>query len=76
MHVLILGAGALGSLLGSRLSRTDSRLTLLTTNREHIQSIVERGLLLEELDGTLECFQFASAVSTLLTLGKPWMWCW
>lgn len=63
MHVLILGAGALGSLLGARLSRTDSRLTLLTTNRQHIRSIVERGLLLEELDGTLEGFRFASAVS-------------
>jgi 2-dehydropantoate 2-reductase len=63
MHVLILGAGALGSLMGARLSRTDAGLTLLTTNREHIQAIVEKGLMIEELDGRVERFHFASAVS-------------
>ena len=63
MHVLILGAGALGSLLGARLSRTDTGLTLLTTNKDHIRAIVEKGLLIEELDGGLERFHFASAVS-------------
>jgi 2-dehydropantoate 2-reductase len=63
VHVLILGAGALGSLLGTRLLRTDARLTLLSTNQEHMQAIAMRGLLLEELDGSLQRFRFAAAVS-------------
>ena len=52
MHILILGAGAIGSLLGARLSRTEARVTLLTTDREHIQAIRRDGLLVEELDST------------------------
>lgn len=60
MHILILGAGALGSLLGARLSRTDSRVTMLSTNREHIRAIRERGLLVEELDGTIQRFDVVS----------------
>jgi ketopantoate reductase len=40
MQVLILGAGALGSLLGARLLATDARVTLFSTNREHIQSTI------------------------------------
>jgi 2-dehydropantoate 2-reductase len=63
VHVLILGAGALGSLLGTRLLRTDARLTLLSTNQEHMQAIAMRGLLLEELDGSPQRFRFAAAVS-------------
>jgi 2-dehydropantoate 2-reductase len=70
MHVLILGAGALGSLLGARLSRADCKLTLLTTNREHIRAIVEGGLRIEELDGGLERFRFASAVSDPADIGE------
>ncbi|HAA03860.1 MAG TPA: 2-dehydropantoate 2-reductase [Syntrophobacteraceae bacterium] len=70
MHVLILGAGALGSLLGARLSRADFKLTLLTTNREHIRAIVEGGLRIEELDGGLERFRFASAVSDPADIGE------
>ena len=51
MHILILGAGALGSLLGARLSRADARVSLLTTNRQHVQGIRRGGLMIEELDG-------------------------
>ena len=60
MHILILGAGALGSLLGARLSQTEARVSLLTTNRRHIQAIRQSGLTVEELDGSttmLLCFQ-------------------
>ncbi len=52
MRILILGAGALGSLIGARLSRTNGQVLLLTTDREHVASIQQRGLLVEELDGS------------------------
>jgi 2-dehydropantoate 2-reductase len=52
MHLLILGAGALGSLLGARLARTGVKLTLLSTNNLHMQAIRHHGLVVEELDGT------------------------
>jgi 2-dehydropantoate 2-reductase len=60
LHVLILGAGALGSLLGTRLQATAAKITLFTTNREHIRSIREGGLIVEELDGSLKRVNFAS----------------
>jgi 2-dehydropantoate 2-reductase len=53
MHIVILGAGALGSLFGSRLSRSRARVSLLSTNQSHIRAIRERGLTVEELDGSL-----------------------
>ncbi len=53
MHVLILGAGALGSLVGARLAGTDADVTLLSTNRPHIKAIRQEGLAIEELDGSL-----------------------
>jgi 2-dehydropantoate 2-reductase len=52
MQVLILGAGALGSLLGARLSQAEAGISLLTTNRQHIQAIRQGGLIVEELDGS------------------------
>jgi len=53
MHILILGAGALGSLLGARLSRAAAKLSLLAMDRPHIQAIRQSGLAVEELDGNL-----------------------
>lgn len=53
MHLLILGAGALGSLMGARLLKTRTRLTLLSTNRLHMHTIGREGLTVEELDGTV-----------------------
>jgi len=56
MLILILGAGALGSLIGARLTQTESRLALLTTNRQHVEAIRSGGLCVEELDGSLNRF--------------------
>ena len=52
MNILVLGAGALGSLLGARLSETRERVTLLSTNKSHMESIRRHGLTVEELDGS------------------------
>jgi 2-dehydropantoate 2-reductase len=60
VHVLILGAGALGSLLGARLLASDAKVTLLSTNRDHIRSIRDHGLTIEELDGSIERVSFSS----------------
>lgn len=54
MQLLVLGAGALGSLIGARLSRTPAAVSLLSTDRSHMQAIRDRGLLIEELDGSLK----------------------
>jgi 2-dehydropantoate 2-reductase len=60
MNILILGAGALGSLLGARLSQTEAKVSLLTTNKRHIESIRQRGLTVEELDGTRHCYALSA----------------
>lgn len=52
MHILILGAGALGSLLGARLSQAAAKISLLTTDSQHVQAIRQSGLTIEELDGS------------------------
>jgi 2-dehydropantoate 2-reductase len=57
MHILILGAGALGSLVGSRLSRTRARVSLLSTNRLHMEAIRRSGLVVEELDDSLTRYE-------------------
>ncbi|GKT09931.1 ketopantoate reductase family protein [Desulforhabdus sp. TSK] len=60
MHILILGAGAMGSLLGARLSRTEASVTLFSTNREHIQAIQAHGLSILELDGSEQHYHLAA----------------
>jgi 2-dehydropantoate 2-reductase len=57
MHILILGAGALGSLLGARLSQADVRISLLTTDSPHVQAVRQDGLMVEELDGSTRCYR-------------------
>lgn len=53
MNILILGAGAIGSLLGARLSYSGASISLFSTNREHMEAIGRRGLEIEELDGSV-----------------------
>ncbi|MFW6414964.1 MAG: ketopantoate reductase family protein, partial [Thermodesulfobacteriota bacterium] len=52
MNILILGAGALGTLFGARLAENHLPVSLLSRNREHAQKIRETGVILQELDGT------------------------
>ena len=60
MNILILGAGAMGSLLGARLARTDASISLFSTDREHMEAIRRDGLEIEELDGTMGKFALAA----------------
>ncbi len=57
MNILILGAGAMGSLLGARLSGTGASFSLYSTNRAHMESIRDEGLFIEELDGSLSNYR-------------------
>lgn len=51
-HVVVLGAGALGSLLGARLAQTEARVSLITIDGRHAAAIRKDGLVVEELDGS------------------------
>jgi len=60
MNILILGAGALGSLLGARLSGTRASVCLYSTNRRHMEAIAQDGLSIEELDGSVSNFKLTT----------------
>ncbi len=57
MNVLIVGAGAIGSLIGARLSRTRARVSLFSTNRAHMEAVRRKGLDIEELDGSVSNYR-------------------
>lgn len=56
MNILVLGAGALGSLLGAHLATQDHTI-LLSRNKDHIKTIQEHGLIIEEINGRSSRFQ-------------------
>ncbi len=60
MNILVVGAGALGSLIGARLSKTRASVSLFNTNREHMEAIRHKGLDIEELDGTVSNYRIDS----------------
>ena len=60
MNILIVGAGAMGSLLGARLSKSSASVTLFSTDREHMEAIRRDGLVIEELDGVARNYQLAA----------------
>jgi 2-dehydropantoate 2-reductase len=57
MNVLIVGAGAIGSLIGARLSRTRASVSLFSTNRAHMEAVRRKGLDIEELDGSVSNYR-------------------
>jgi 2-dehydropantoate 2-reductase len=52
MHIAILGAGALGSVIGARLAEAGRSVELLTTNTAHRDAIQDIGLTFETPEGT------------------------
>ncbi len=56
MKILVLGAGAIGTLLGARLSK-ESRVCLYSIDREHINAIKVRGVEIEELSGEITLYK-------------------
>lgn len=53
MRVLVLGAGALGSLIGARLHAAGVPVVLFSRNTEHIRAVQQNGLRVHELDGRI-----------------------
>lgn len=51
MKISIIGAGAMGSLYGGKLSLSGSQVLLYDINREHIDKIRDHGLIIEEPEG-------------------------
>lgn len=52
MNILILGAGAMGTLFGARLQAAGYAPVLLGRQADRMEIIAEQGLLVDELDGT------------------------
>ncbi|MFB6125049.1 MAG: ketopantoate reductase family protein [Halanaeroarchaeum sp.] len=51
MHVAVLGAGALGSLVAARLARTEATVTIVGRPSHHFDAVRENGLVLRTPDG-------------------------
>lgn len=60
MNILIVGAGAIGSLIGARLSKTTSSVFLFSTDRMHMEAVREGGLSVEELDGQVNNYRLSA----------------
>ncbi len=63
MKIAIVGAGAMGSLFGGRLSQAGHQIILYDINREHVETIQTGGLVIEDIaSGTQEtCHPVATA---------------
>ena len=53
MKIAVLGAGAMGSLYGAKLSRTQD-VTMVDVNETLIDHINQNGIVVQEADGTEE----------------------
>lgn len=71
MHILVLGAGAMGSLLGARLARPDTSVTLFTIDRDHVEAIQREGLHIEEMDGSVSHHRLPAIDSPGVIPDKP-----
>lgn len=52
MQVTVIGAGAMGSLLGALLQRAGNAVTLVDVRSEHVAALRKRDLMIEEPDGS------------------------
>ena len=56
MKIAVIGTGAMGSIFGSMLSSV-SDIYLVTTNKDHVKAINEKGLKVEKNDGTFKRYK-------------------
>ena len=69
MRVVVIGAGAMGGLLGARLAASGHDVLLYDVWREHVAAIQRDGLMVEELDGTLVRYQAPATDQPPLAIG-------
>lgn len=60
MHIVVIGAGAMGSYFGARLAAAGHDVVLYDINEEHVAAIQQRGLFIEGPDGTQVRYQVAA----------------
>ena len=60
MKIAVLGAGAMGSLYGAKLSRTQD-VTMVDVNETLIDHINQNGIVMQEADGTEETYNKSEA---------------
>jgi 2-dehydropantoate 2-reductase len=53
MRIVVVGAGAMGGLIGTRLSATGHDVLLYDTWTDHVEAIQRRGMAISGLDGTV-----------------------
>jgi 2-dehydropantoate 2-reductase len=53
MHIVVIGAGAMGGLIGTRLATSGQDVLLYDTWSEHVAAIERNGMSIESLDGTV-----------------------
>lgn len=63
MHIVVIGAGAIGGLFGARLAAAGHDVVLHDVWREHVETIEERGLFIEGPDGTPIRYQVRATVA-------------
>jgi 2-dehydropantoate 2-reductase len=71
MHVLCYGAGAVGSLIGGRLSRSGAAQVTLLARRAHVAAVRTWGLHLETPEGVMRCKRLDSITSLEDLHGTP-----
>ena len=62
MKIAVLGAGAMGSLYGAKLSRTQD-VTMVDVNETLIDHINQNGIVMQEADGTEETYNLKAVKS-------------
>ena len=68
--IAVVGAGAIGSLIGGYLTKAGAHVWLVDPWREHVEAMQTRGLLLEEPDGVSTIKVKAIHISEIRRLGK------
>src|SRR5262245_18009667 len=52
MRTIVVGAGAIGGVLGGQLARSGVEVILISTNERHVAAINRRGLIVNGIHGT------------------------
>lgn len=65
MRVLVVGAGAMGSMFGGLLEQSGNHVTLLDPNKDHIDAVKAKGLRLLHPDGTVQFSQVEATTSAI-----------
>lgn len=66
MNFTVIGAGAIGGVVGAYLSKSGHEATLVDINQEHIKAIKDHGLTIETKEGSLNVNVKAMTVNELL----------